>query len=113
MSRQGGTAPGPPDAPAETMLGTPVLFLPIIDWSFRVQRPQHLARCFARAGRRVYYPHLRLGAGPPSPRPVESGVWAFELAGDPDLDPYRDRLGEAAAAGALDSLRELGAAHPL
>ncbi|EKZ95729.1 putative glycosyl transferase [Cupriavidus sp. HMR-1] len=27
----------------------------IIDWHFRIQRPQHIAREFARAGHRVYY----------------------------------------------------------
>ncbi|MGU8077137.1 glycosyltransferase [Burkholderia pyrrocinia] len=32
-----------------------VLVFGIIDWRFRIQRPQHLAREFARAGHRVYY----------------------------------------------------------
>jgi len=112
----GGTvqgAPRPAPLPARAMLGTPVLFLPMIDWSFRVQRPQQLARCFARAGQRVYYPGLRLGAGPPSPQPVESGIWTFALAGDPALDPYRDRLGADGVARALGSLGELAAEHPL
>jgi hypothetical protein len=26
------------------MIGPPVVFLPIVDWAYRVQRPQHLAR---------------------------------------------------------------------
>jgi len=94
------------------MLGTPVLFLPIIEWEFRVQRPQQLARCFARAGRRVYYPRLRLG-DPAPPQPVESGIWTFRLAGDPALDPYRDRLGPRDVELALRSLRGLAASHRL
>jgi GT2 family glycosyltransferase len=32
-----------------------VLVFSIIDWHFRIQRPQHLAREFARAGHRVYF----------------------------------------------------------
>lgn len=32
-----------------------VFLFGIIDWHFRIQRPQHLAREFARAGHRVYY----------------------------------------------------------
>lgn len=32
-----------------------VFVFSIIDWHFRIQRPQHLAREFARAGHRVYY----------------------------------------------------------
>ena len=61
----------------------PVLFLPIIDWEFRTQRPQHLASCFARSGHRVYYASLRLNAAPEPPRAVASGLWRVDLAGDP------------------------------
>lgn len=32
-----------------------VFIFSIIDWHFRIQRPQHLAREFARAGHRVYF----------------------------------------------------------
>lgn len=32
-----------------------VFMFSVIDWHFRVQRPQHLARGLARAGRRVFY----------------------------------------------------------
>jgi len=107
-----GAAARPSQRPP-AMLGTPVLFLPMIDWTMRVQRPQHLARCFARAGYRVYYPRLRLGAEGPAAEAVESGIWTFTLAGDPALDPYRDRLRAADVAAALAALRELAASHPL
>ncbi|MEA2691446.1 MAG: hypothetical protein QOJ16_833 [Acidobacteriota bacterium] len=95
------------------MHGAPVLFLPIIEWDFRVQRPQQLARCFARAGERVYYAGLRLTGRPRPPRPVESGIWAVDLPGNPGLDPYRDRLSPADVRGALAALAELAAEHPL
>lgn len=32
-----------------------VFIFSVIDWSFRIQRPQHLARGFAQMGRRVFY----------------------------------------------------------
>jgi glycosyltransferase involved in cell wall biosynthesis/GT2 family glycosyltransferase len=95
------------------MFGSPVLFLPVIDWSFRVQRPQHLARCFARAGYRVYYPDLRLAPRPRPPHLVESGVWRLALAGDPAHDPYRHRLPAEAVERALAALQALAAEHPL
>src|SRR5919106_1682321 len=91
----------------------PILFLPIINWEFRTQRPQQLARCFARAGHRVYYPALRLPPDPPAPHQVESGIWQIALNGDPGLDPYRERLSPAAVELALGSLREISAEHPL
>jgi glycosyltransferase involved in cell wall biosynthesis len=91
----------------------PILFLPIINWELRVQRPQQLARCFARAGHRVYYPALRLCADPPPPQQVEGGIWQIALRGDPGLDPYHDRLGSAAVEQALESLREISAGHSL
>jgi glycosyltransferase involved in cell wall biosynthesis len=91
----------------------PILFLPIINWDYRMQRPQQLARCFARAGNRVYYPALRLHPDPAPPHLVESGVWQIALRGDSRLDPYRDRLSPAAAGQALASLRAVAAEHPL
>lgn len=90
-----------------------ILFLPIIEWGFRRQRPQQLARCFAAAGWRVYYPHLRLSRTPSPPVLVESGVWEITLLGDPDLDPYRRALTAPEAADALASLQALGPDHGL
>src|SRR5580693_3086176 len=95
------------------MNGRPILFLPVVDWEFRTQRPQHLARCFARAGWCVYYPDLRLSAAPARPRLVESGIWRLALAGDPDHDPYRSRLPEAAVGPAVRALAALAPEHPL
>ncbi|HDR9128311.1 TPA: glycosyltransferase, partial [Burkholderia vietnamiensis] len=41
---------------AKTPRALPDVFVfSIIDWHFRIQRPQHLAREFARAGHRVYF----------------------------------------------------------
>ena len=48
------------DVPEETVLSArheraDVLVFPVIDWHFRIQRPQHLARAMAGAGHRVFY----------------------------------------------------------
>lgn len=32
-----------------------ILIFSVIDWHFRIQRPQHLARSFAKAGKRVFF----------------------------------------------------------
>lgn len=90
-----------------------VLILPIVEWEFRRQRPQQLARCFARSGHRVFYPALRLAAEPSPPWVAEAGVVRFTLVGDPGLDPYRHRLDAAAVERALAGLRALAATHPL
>ena len=42
-------------APAPKRLVPDVFIFSIIDWHFRIQRPQHLAREFARAGHHVYF----------------------------------------------------------
>jgi len=42
-------------APRERRALPDVFVFSIIDWHFRIQRPQHLAREFARAGHRVYF----------------------------------------------------------
>lgn len=95
------------------MTSPAILFLPIIDWEFRRQRPQQLARCFARAGTRVYYPFLRLHREPPHPELVESGIWQIAIQGNPNLDPYRDRLSADDVDEAVASLVALAADHPL
>jgi glycosyltransferase involved in cell wall biosynthesis len=95
------------------MTGSSILFLPIIDWAFRRQRPQQLARCFARAGYRVYYPFLRLHPDPPPPELIESGIWQIAIRGDESRDPYQDRLPSQEVDDALASLRELAGSHPL
>jgi glycosyltransferase involved in cell wall biosynthesis len=94
------------------MANSSILFLPIIEWSFRCQRPQQIARCFARAGYRVHYPFLRLRSEPSLPKLIESGIWQFAIRGDAGLDPYRGRLSSQDVEDALASLREL-AGNPL
>jgi glycosyltransferase involved in cell wall biosynthesis len=90
-----------------------VLFLPIVEWAFRTQRPQQLARCFARAGYRVYYPGLRPRAEPLGPRLIESGVWAVDLAGRDDFDPYLESMSAVDVERAVAGLADWGERHSL
>ncbi len=41
--------------PIEKSMGQDILVFSIIDWHFRFQRPQHLAKSFAKTGRRVFF----------------------------------------------------------
>jgi glycosyltransferase involved in cell wall biosynthesis len=86
------------------MTAPTVLFLPIVEWGFRVQRPHHMARYFARAGHRVLYAGLRLQERPAAPHLLESGIWSLALAGGPRFDAYRESLDPEAVETALASL---------
>jgi GT2 family glycosyltransferase/glycosyltransferase involved in cell wall biosynthesis len=41
--------------PASLLAGRDIFIFSIIDWSFRIQRPQHLARSAAQTGKRVFF----------------------------------------------------------
>jgi len=61
-----------------------IVIFPIIDWHFRIQRPQHIAREMARRGHRVFYLTIapRGGATAPGFRLLEMpepGVFICEL----------------------------------
>ena len=94
-----------------------VVCFPIIDWTFRFQRPQQLMRRYARAGHRVFYLELatRSTGAPYTLVEREPNVWTVSLAG-PALDVYRGALtadGCDALLASLDALRRdlsLGAA---
>ena len=102
--------------------GSDVLWLGVIDWDYRIQRPQHLAAALASEGRRVIYvqPHfdpvdgrggftivsnprervyeIRLKVGPPVP-----SLYA-------GLDPQQERQ---AIAGIRECAAELALRHPI
>jgi GT2 family glycosyltransferase len=79
--------------PNESRAGRPdVLFLPVIAWSYRRQRPQQLAEALARRGKRVFYGAL---AGPGEPREdtgAAPGVTLLPLPGVRREDPPDRRL---------------------
>lgn len=44
-----------PEAVRRQSSGADIIWFGVIDWHFRIQRPQHLARCLAEQGARVFY----------------------------------------------------------
>ncbi|MES2785088.1 MAG: glycosyltransferase [Pseudomonadota bacterium] len=62
-----------------------VILFPVIDWHFRIQRPQHLARELGRQGHRVIYVSTTFvdGSGPGDCRLIESpakNIFLLQLA---------------------------------
>lgn len=57
-----------------------IFILSIINWDFRTQRPQHLARDFARRGHRVFYVEMECEPAAASLRAVAPGVHVLRLA---------------------------------
>ena len=69
--------------------GRDLFFFAVIDWHFRIQRPQHLAKCFAKAGQRVFYFSNNL---------VDDDKPGYQIERlDPHLPLYQIRLHAAGA----------------
>ncbi|WP_322799223.1 Gfo/Idh/MocA family oxidoreductase [Thermoflexus sp.] len=68
-----------------------VIILPIIDWDFRYQRPQQIARQFANHGYRVLYGKTRFHKNPGiSIKILSENIAEFELPGPDSLNIYTD-----------------------
>jgi GT2 family glycosyltransferase/glycosyltransferase involved in cell wall biosynthesis len=52
------------------------IFFSIIDWSFRIQRPQHLATRLAAMGNRVFYLSITF-------EPMQADAWRFAIRSNP------------------------------
>ena len=70
--------------------------LPIIDWDFRFQRPQQIARQLAASGHPVFYLRMTFSRVAKR-RELHPGVIELALPGPVNLDPYRDSLDAALA----------------
>ena len=81
-------APGDPERPD-------IFVMSIINWDFRTQRPQHLAREFARAGHRVFYIEMEGDHGPGQSREVAPNVHVIRLSA-------RGMAGVKAYSGTID-----------
>jgi GT2 family glycosyltransferase len=91
--------------PTEARPGRPdVVVLPVIAWSYRRQRPQHLATALARQGRRVFYGSLDGEGEPSAPAGVARGVTLLPIDGVRREDPADRRLEGAALDRAVASL---------
>jgi GT2 family glycosyltransferase/glycosyltransferase involved in cell wall biosynthesis len=90
----GRPVPGRPD----------ILFLPVIAWSYRRQRPQQLAEALARRSKRVFYGALEGPGEPVEEMTVAPGVMLLPLAGIRREDPADRRLQSADIQAVLDGL---------
>jgi glycosyltransferase involved in cell wall biosynthesis len=70
-----------------------LIFLPVISWFYRKQRPQQLAAALARRGKRVFYLSLAGGIDPADPVSVAPGVNLIPLKGVRWEDPPEGKLG--------------------
>ena len=114
------------DADAETVpdLGQPsaqrhdILVCPVIDWHFRFQRPQHLAKLLAERGHRVFYLSTRFGnAAVPGFRVLEQpapNVFLVQLC-IPGRQPviYEDLLSDSTRERMVAAVGQLTAAGGL
>lgn len=66
-----------------------IVCLPIIEWRFRFQRPQQLARSFARKGHSVVYASHAFGKRS-SLETLETGITGITLPGNAKLNVYKD-----------------------
>jgi len=91
--------------PGETPPGRPdILFLPIVAWSYRRQRPQQLAEALARRGHRVFYGALKGPGEPGEPVGVAPGVTLLPVAGVRREDPADRSLEGAALDAAFEAM---------
>lgn len=82
-----------------------ILVLPIIEWDFRFQRPQQLARHLAGKGHRVFYCAHRTSAKL-EVKERETNVFEVFLGG-PKKNIYQERLDEQTCFQYLTSIQEL------
>lgn len=91
--------------------GYDVVVFPVIDWHFRVQRPQHIAKGFAANGHRVFYLSVSFGPEVPSAKlleRVDERVFIYQLSiplPHPTIyEEMPDRQQEAFLIEAVDQL---------
>jgi glycosyltransferase involved in cell wall biosynthesis len=91
-----------------------VVCLPMIEWQFRFQRPQHLMRQFARASHLVLYAANRFHGGTAArTRPIETNILEVMLPGDPAANVHHDVLGEDDCARMLAAMGRLASERGL
>lgn len=71
-----------------------IIFFPMIYWSYRWQRPHHIARQFASNGHRVFYltPTLRKLNNPFEIDTLEENIYEMELSSPKYFDIYKDKI---------------------
>ncbi len=92
--------------------GMDVIVFPIIEWEFRFQRPQQLARQLARHGYRVFYLRTQFTAGLEI-RELESRIYQVGLPGPKRLSILRNRMDDPIVAQVFPGLEALRRQHDL
>jgi GT2 family glycosyltransferase/glycosyltransferase involved in cell wall biosynthesis/chromosome segregation ATPase len=97
----------PPEAPVGN--GVDILCYPIIDWSFRFQRPQQIATQFARSGHRVLYFKTRFHQQGPDAivEQIAENVFEVQLPGPDHLNLYEHTLSDRERDRLMDALDRL------
>ena len=90
-----------------------IIIFPIVDWGFRFQRPQQLARQFAALGHRVFYlkagEHYRKHKAPLIKK-IEANLYSVHLIGGEDRIPFDLSLSDENVNDLETSFRQLVAA---
>jgi glycosyltransferase involved in cell wall biosynthesis len=92
------------DRPAN---GAPILYLPAVSWSYRFQRPQHLALALARAGHPILYVDGFLRSRLLPARHIlhtQGGLNVLRLRVPGRPDPYREPLDRRAAVRLTETI---------
>ena len=85
----------------------PVLYLPAVSWTYRFQRPQHLALALARAGHPVLYVDGFLRSRLLPARHLlhtQGGLHVLRMRVPGRPDPYREPLSQRAAARMAETI---------
>ncbi len=76
-----------------------VFVFAVMDWETRTQRPQHLARRFARAGHRVFYIRTDFHTGEHARvTSLEENIWEVHFPASAPVNLYRDVMDAALQA---------------
>ncbi len=85
-----------------------VFVFSVMDWETRTQRPQHLARRFARAGHRVFYIRTDFHAGEHARvSALEENIWEVHFPASRPVNLYRDVMDAPLQARLAEELERL------
>ncbi len=89
--------------------GLDVICMPIIDWSYRFQRPQQLMTQFAKRGHRVFYvaTTFQRDSRRPAVGDLADNVWGVRLPGRPEVNIYTDEASDEIVDKVIDGLAAL------
>lgn len=109
-----------PDLPDVTDLPTrgilpDIMFFPIIDWSFRFQRPQQLAIRLGAKGHRVFYlpAHLSGKQSTVSIKRIAENVFQLVPKSFRDFNIYSGKLDDKTLSALLDSINATAQEHDI